>query len=227
MESFMRRLKLSLVCCISSLLLATVAFGGMERAQIATPTRQQIENAAQNKDHKTLSELLLKAKNQIFLGQLHRIAANNHDEVLLKAIKSSNLYSGERLGLTRLQLVGLALFFQTEGLAQTGGRAAFLAKNQNLPWDVEYSRRSANWYVHVNGSALENSRKLPHLRYDGDNFSLIACANENDLAAKSETHFIRFGSTVAALVASLLLIVGTIGYPYVMQYRRKKLAGLN
>jgi len=221
----MKLLKLSSLCFSFFFLLLSVAFGDSEK--IARPTQQQIENAAQAGDHKTLSELLLRAKNQIFIGQLHRIGVANHDEVLLRAIKSSNVYSGERLGLSRLQLVGLALFFATEGVSQTHGRGAFLAKNQILPWDLEYSQRSANWYVHVKGSALEGSRSMPRLRYDGDNFSLIACANENEMAASREPRIVRFGSTVSALVASLLLIVGTIAYPYVMRYRMKKMASFN
>jgi len=131
------------------------------------------------------------------MADLHAYALSYNDAPLAEACDTVTAYTHNRLGISHTALVGLVLFFKTEGASEAGGKTTSFSSSSDIPWDVDYSAKTRNWYVIAKDQIANGHNKVLYraLRYNTHGLHLIACAVQDTSMPREGKYFARFGAT--------------------------------
>jgi hypothetical protein len=187
--------KLYFIACVGLLSFSSLAFCESEKGSL--PSKPLIIQAVTGHDSRALYKLLIRANHTISLAELRAAAVASGDSLLIGACDTVGAYTDNRLGISRLGLVGLILFFETDGAAETRGETTSFRHTSTIPWDIDYSQKTGNWYV-IAGDQIANGHNkvlFRALRYNARGLALIACAIQNTAMPREGKYFSRFGTT--------------------------------
>jgi hypothetical protein len=151
-----------------------------------------LATAIAEKEYQNIWKLLFKER-YTPLQKLAPLVQQSNDAHLSKALLAAQEVSDTRFGLSHSKLFALALYFETEGAAlQENG--SDIVKAKGIPWDLEYSDKSQNWYVHLDREIARGHNKIlkKAIMYRQGHFEPIACATQAESMKGEKEFYVRY-----------------------------------
>jgi hypothetical protein len=155
-----------------------------------------LSTAFAEKNYEKIWKLLLKKK-YTALATIAPLVQKSSDANILAAYRAANEVASTRMGVAHSKLFAMALYFETEGKSVTQDGSAVL-KPKGIPWDLEYSSKSHNWYILLDREIARGHNKVlkSAIRYCSSHFEAIACATQEESMKGEQEFYVRYANSL-------------------------------